>query len=189
MQNDLPRRRVLVGTVGYHLLRDYSVGPHLLPRLRAMDWPPGVEVDELNWGPVAVVQHFETLSQPYDRVVILTATDLGKVAGTITLRRWRGGLPDLLAIQDRVAEAVTGTISVYNLLVIGEYFHIWPAEVLLVDVQPGEEEAGDEFTPAVAVVIPAVLALVRQAASALMETLPVSEEIRGDAPLERIESV
>lgn len=156
---------MLVGTVGYHFLRDYSIGPKLLPQLQSMAWPPSVDVDELNWGPVAIVQHFETLTEPYDRVVILTATDWGKAPGTITLYRWWGGLPPVEQIQNRVAEAVTGTISAANLLIIGEHFGIWPAELFVVDVQPGVEEAGDEFTPEIAKVIPTVLKTVYEVAT------------------------
>ena len=178
-------RRILIGTIGYHLLRDYSIGPNLLPHLQAMPWPTGVDVDEMNWGPIAVVQHFETLPEPYDRVIILTATDLGKAPGAITLRVWRGGLPTVEQIQDRVAEAVTGTISAHNLLIIGEHFGIWPAETLLVDVQPGPEEAGAHFTPAVEAVVPLVLstlqALVDVDFQALAQLPEVSvEEIRGN---------
>ncbi len=154
--------RVLIGTVGYHLLRDYSIGPNLLPQLQSMDWPAGVVVDEMNWGPVAIVQQLETLPEPYDRVVILTATDLAKPPGTITLRRWRGGLPPPEQIQDRVAEAVTGTISAENLLIIDEHFGIWPAETIVVDVQPGPEAAGDTFTPAIDAVIPDVIRMIQR---------------------------
>lgn len=155
--NDQGIRRVLIGTVGYHLLRDYSIGPNLLPQLNAMDWPDGVVIDEMNWGPVAIVQQFETMLEPYDRVLILTATDQGKPAGAITLRIWRGGSPTIDQIQDRVSEAVTGTISAENLLIIGEHFGIWPDETMLVDVQPGPEEAGETFTPEIEAMIPLLL--------------------------------
>ena len=84
-------RSVFVGTVGYHFLRDYSIGPKLLPQLQAMPWREGVTVDECNWGPVAVVQQFQAMVQPFERVVLLTASDRGKAAGAITLLRWRGG--------------------------------------------------------------------------------------------------
>ncbi len=157
-------RRVLVGTVGYHYLRDHSVGPNLLPRLRAEAWPPGVVLEELNWGPIAVVQNFQDLERPYDRVVLLSAREGGRAPGTVTLRRWLGGLPDVESIHARVCEAVTGVISVDNLLVIGEHFGIWPGEVVVVDVEPGPEEAGDTFTPPVEAAVPAVLAAVRRAA-------------------------
>ena len=178
-------RRVLIGTVGYHLLRDYSIGPKLLPQLQAMDWPPSVDVDEMNWGPIAIVQNFETMPEPYERVIILTATDLGKPAGTITLRVWQGGLPTVQQIQDRVSEAVTGTISAENLLIIGEHFGIWPAETMLVDVQPGPEEAGEAFTPEVEAAVPQVVATLQQVVHADFDTLEqipgvCMEEVRGN---------
>jgi hydrogenase maturation protease len=177
-------RRVLIGTVGYHNLRDYSVGPKLLPRLRAVDWPPGVEVDEMNWGPIAIVQHFEALPEPYHRVVFLSALTRGRPPGTVTLRRWLGGLPSAQEIQDRISEAVTGVISLENLLIVGEHFGIWPPEVLVVDVEPGPQEAGDTFTPAVESALPQVLATVQQAATeelASLEPLPgLSGETLGD---------
>lgn len=173
-------RRVLVGTVGYHNLRDYSIGPKLLPRLLAIDWPDGVEVDEMNWGPIAIVQHFEALPEPYDRVVFLSAMPGGRPPGTVTLRRWLGGLPSAQEIQDRVSEAVTGVISLENLLIVGEYFGIWPQEVLVVDVEPGLQEAGDTFTPAVEAALPAVISTVQQAATAVLASLEPLSGLRGE---------
>ncbi len=45
-------KRIFNGTVGYHNLRNHSMGPALLPQLKKMQWPEGVDVDELNWGPM-----------------------------------------------------------------------------------------------------------------------------------------
>ncbi len=173
-------KRVFIGTVGYFNLRDYSIGPKLLPELKAMDWPPGIDVDELNWGPIAVVQHFQALATPYQRVVILTARTANRKPGTVTLRRWSDGLPDAENIQARVSEAVTGVISVDNLLIIGEHFKIWPDEVYIVDVEPGVEEMGDHFTPEVRAAVPQVLALVRQAALEDSHSLPQWEMLNGN---------
>lgn len=173
-------RRVLIGTVGYHNLRDYSIGPKLLPRLRAIDWPPGVDVDEMNWGPIAIVQHFEALSKPYDRVVFLSAMAGGRPPGTVTLRRWLGGLPSTQEIQDRVSEAVTGVISLDNLLIVGEYFGIWPQEVLVVDVEPGPQEAGDTLTTQVEAAIPMVLSTIQRAASEELASLEPLAELHGE---------
>ncbi len=171
--------RVLIGTIGYQYLRDYSVGPMLLPRLQAMAWPPGVTVEELNWGPIAVVQNLEAMAEPYDRIVLLAAREQGRAVGTLTLRRWRGGLPEPERIQDRIAEAVTGVISVDNLLVIGEHFGVWPEEVFLVDVEPGPEEAGTTLTPPVEAAMPAILETVRRAALAEAPSLPPMEPMHG----------
>lgn len=172
--------RVLIGTIGYSNLRDYSIGPKLLPRLKQMEWPSGIEIEELNWSPIAIVQKFQTLPVPYDRIVLLTARSCGRPAGTITLRRWMGGLPDPKNIQARISEAVTGVISVDNLLIIGEHFEIWPEEVMIVDVEPGQEEMGEALTPQVEAVVPDVLKMTRRMATKDLQSLPAYEEMRGN---------
>lgn len=173
-------RQVLVGTIGYHNLRDFSIGPKLLPQLRAIDWPPGVEIEEMNWGPIAIVQNFQARATPYDRIVLLAANQRGRPAGTMTLYRWEGGLPPAAEIQDRVSEAVTGVISLDNLLIVGEYFEIWPNEVIIIDVEPGPEESGESLTPAVEAMIPTVLATVQRAALEELSMLPPLEAMSGD---------
>lgn len=170
-------RKVFVGTVGYHFLTDYSIGPKLLPELKAMRWADGVDVDECNWGPVAVVQQMEAMTQPYDRVILLTASDMGRPMGEITLKRWRGGPATPEQVQGRINEGVTGVISVDNLLVIGHYFGIWPAEVIVVDVQPGAQESGDVLNPDVAKVVPQVKGLLQHLAHCDSGDLPAMLDV------------
>lgn len=151
-------KKTLVGTVGYQILRNHSIGPILLPHLSSLDWPAGVSVDELNWGPIAIVQQFEAMEVPYDRVILLTAIErTGRQIGDINIFKWEGSLPDEKQIQACVGDAATGVISVENLLVIGQYFKIWPKEVFLVDVEPGPETAGEHLTEDVAVLVPQVI--------------------------------
>ena len=169
-------KKVFVGTVGYHILGNHSIGPMLLPQLQEMDFPDWVKVDELNWGPVAVIQSFEAEERMYDRVVILTAIERAeRKIGDVSIFQWQGRLPDESQIQACVGDAATGVISVENLLVIGEYFKVWGEEVFLVDVEPGEEIAGMQFTPNVEQAIPEVLELVfRLATAGLSKTDKVS---------------
>lgn len=166
-------QRVLVGTVGYHNLRNHSVGPILFPRLQSLDWPPGFMVEEMNWGPVAILQRLQAEPEPFQRIVFLTARpdedakqdrSPTRPEGRISLYRWAGGLPGQDEIQQRVAEAVTGVISLDNLLVVGEYFAIWPEEVFIVDVAPGRQEAGPELRAGVAGQVPMILQSVRDLA-------------------------
>ncbi|MFQ5651241.1 MAG: hypothetical protein ACE5IY_14985 [bacterium] len=173
-------RRVLVGTVGYHNLRDYSLGPKLIPKLREINGGASVEIEEMNWGPIAIVQNFQSLTRPYDRIVFVCSRACGRSVGTVTTRRWAGGLPSEENLQERIAEAVTGVISMDNLLIIGEYFQIWPDEVVLVDVEPGKEEMGETFTPEVEVAIPEVLDRVRALVIAESSGLSGLMEMRGD---------
>lgn len=174
-------KRVLIGTVGYQLLGNHSVGPNLLPQLQTINWPEGVVVDEMNWGPIAVIQYLESLEKPFDRVVFLVAIERAhRKIGEISLYKWMGGLPDDKQIQACVGDAATGVISVENLLVIGEHFKVWPKEVYLIDVEPGMEIAGEQFTKNVTAKVPRILELIRQIAlNGLVENMKILE-LKGD---------
>jgi hypothetical protein len=148
-------KKIFIGTVGYHNLRNHSIGPALLPQLQKMQWAEGVELDELNWGPIAIVQKFQSLPIAYDRVILIAAIERPeRKVGDITVYKWMGKLPDEELIQRCVGDAVTGVISVENLLIIGEYFKIWTGETFLVDIEPGAEEAGEDFTEEMQQAIP-----------------------------------
>ena len=137
--------KVAIGLVGYYpFVRGYPIGPSLTERIEATDWlDKDVEIREMNWGPIAIVQEFQDEKIDYDRFVLVTAVDRGLPKGTVTCRRWLGGEMDVLAIQQRVFEAVTGVISMDNLLVIGEHFGIWPKEVITVEAQLNNTAFGD----------------------------------------------
>lgn len=155
-------KKILIGTIGYYNLGNHSVGPVLLPMLQSMEWPEGVSVEEMNWGPIAIVQKFEALETPYDRVILLAAIQRKeRNMGEMDIFRWMGRLPDQEMIQARVGDAVTGVISVQNLLVIGEYFKIWPSETFVVDVEPGQEAAAIDLTLEVQSIIPDVIGAIR----------------------------
>jgi Ni,Fe-hydrogenase maturation factor len=174
-------KKILIGTVGYHNLGNHSLGPALLPMLEKMSWPRNVEVEEMNWGPIAIVQKFQTLDIPYDRVVLLAAIERpGRNIGDVDVFRWMGRLPDEEMIQACVGDAVTGVISVENLLIIGEHFKIWPAETFIVDVEPGPEKAGVEFTNEVQGAVPIIIDTIRQLCVAGNAAVMVYDEIYGD---------
>lgn len=155
--------RVLIGGVGYRNLRDHSVGPLLVERLQSQDWPSGVEIDDLSFGPIAFVQRLQDL-EPYHRVVFVGAVARGRVRGEVYRYRWDGMLPNAEEIQARVAEAVTGVIGLDNLLIISGYFGVLPEEVIMVEIEPVVEEWGDTFTPLVEQALPHAEALIREAA-------------------------
>ncbi len=128
--------RTTIGIVGYYgFVRGYPLGPELMERLRALTWPSDIDIREMNWGPVAIVQDFQASADKPDRVVLVGALDRGLAAGTVSCRRWAGGQLDAQAVQRRMFEAVTGVISLDNLLVIGAHFGIWPAETFSVELQ------------------------------------------------------
>ncbi|MFS4491308.1 hypothetical protein [Maribacter sp. 2308TA10-17] len=175
---------ILVGTVGYHLLRNHSVGPILLPQLNGKTWNGKVTVEEMNWGPIAIVQYFQTLEIPFERIIFLVAIEREeREIGDISVYQWLGKLPDEKQIQACVGDAATGVISVENLLVIGEFFKIWPKEVFLVDVEPGPEQAGEHLTDEVKVKIPEIFRILEELTldgEVLMET----KKLQGDTLFE-----
>ena len=167
-------RNILIGTVGYHNLCNHSIGPILISNLREMDWPERVTIEEMNWGPIAIVQQFQAMAEPYDRVVLLVAVERPKRSiGELTLFRWTGELPDKTKIQACIGDAVTGVISVENLLVIGEFFQIWPKEVFLLDVEPGPEQAGMELSAELKNRVPEILQAIQRVS---LEGTPVIED-------------
>lgn len=173
-------KRTLIGTVGYQLLSNHSIGPILLPEIQKMSWPDHFEVEEMNWGPIAIVQYFQTLEIPFDKVVFLVALERPhRKIGDITIYQWKGGLPSETQIQACIGDAATGVISVENLLVIGEFFKIWPNEVYLLDVEPGPEQAGEFLTDNVLVQVPKILRKLNDLALNNQQSEPV-EILSGD---------
>ena len=76
--------------------------------------------------------------------------------------RWAHQLPDPEEIQARVAEAVTGVISLDNLLIIATYFGKLPRDVLVIEVEAADEGWGEGFSAHVEKAIPRVVAEIRR---------------------------
>ncbi len=151
-------KTTLLGTVGYHLLSNHSIGPMLYETLIEQPWASQVDVQEMNWGPIAIVQQFESLLESYRRVVFFCAIERpNRNIGDFDIYRWGGQLPSEEDIQACIGDAVTGVISAENLLIIGEYFRIWPDEVFLFDVEPGPEKPGISLDIEVGVRVPEYL--------------------------------
>ncbi len=137
--------RVLVGGVGYRYLRDGAVGPYMADRLAA-GATNGVEVEDLGYHPVGFTQNLQD-RPAYDRIVLVGAIARGREPGTVTAYRWDRVLPSPKEIQERVTEAVTGVISLDNLLIVTEAFGAFPEDVRVVEIEPADEGWGDGFSP------------------------------------------
>ena len=146
-------KRVLVGGVGYRNLRDGSLGNYVADELEGRD---GIEIEDLSYGPVAVSHNLRDRT-PYDRLVLVAAVGRGREPGTVERYRWDGVLPQPAEIQERVAEAVTGVISLDNLLIVCGAFGGLPDDVRVVEVEPADEGWGEGFSEAVERKLPEVL--------------------------------
>ena len=147
--------RVLIGGVGYRHLRDMSVGPWLADEL-AGESRGGVEVEDVSYHPVGLSQNLQDRA-PYDRVVLVGSLARGLEPGTVTAYRWDGRLPSRDEIQERVAEAVTGVISLDNTLIVCAALGGLPDDVRLVEVEPEDQGWGDGFSRTIEARLPEVL--------------------------------
>ncbi len=157
--------RTLIGGVGYWYLRDGSLGPAVAAELGRETWPAEVSVEDLSYGPIAVMQRLQEMDPPFERLVLVSAVRRGRPPAAVTAYRWGGRLPGTEEVQARVAEAVTGVISLDNLLAVVGFFDALPAEVLVVEVEPEDEGWGEGFSAAVEAARPRVTDIVRTLAS------------------------
>jgi hydrogenase maturation protease len=155
---------VLISGIGYSNLSDMSFGRVLLGELAAMTWPADVRVEDLNYGAIMIYQWFEESPIKYDKAIFVSAVKRGRRPGTLEKYRWDGILPSAEDIQDRIAEAVTGTISLENLLIVCRHFGVLPDEVVIIEVEPENENWGAEFSPCVAAKANEAIELVREEA-------------------------
>ncbi len=139
--------RVLVGGVGYRFLRDGAVGPYMADHLAA-GATNGVEVEDLGYHPIGFTQNLQD-RPAYDRIVLVGAIKRGREPGTVTAYRWDHALPSVQEIQERVSEAVTGVISLDNLLIVTEAFKAFPDDVRVVEIEPADEGWGEGFSPVI----------------------------------------
>lgn len=159
-------RPVLIAGVGYQFLRDLSVGPAVVELLQQLEWPPAVEIDDLSFGPIAIVQGLQGRSVAYERVILISAVQRGREPGRVYTYRWEGQLPDVDEIQDRIREALTGVISPDNLLVIMQYFGVLPADVRVIEVEPLDILWGPGFSDPVSAALSEVIDTARREALA-----------------------
>lgn len=148
--------RILIGGVGYRNLRDMSVGPLLSDRLQQCSWPEGVEVEDLSYGPIGVMHNLDD-RPAYQRLILVAGVKREREPGRVYSYRWKHELPDEEEIQARVSEAITGVISLDNLLIIGSYFRKLPRDVSIIEVEAIDDNWGEELTPAVEDMLPAVI--------------------------------
>lgn len=160
--------RVLIASIGYRNLSDHSVAVLVVDELAARVWPSNVSVEDLSYGPIAVVQRLQDESEHtrFDRIVAVSAVPRSdRPAGTITAYRWDAVLPSPAAVQTAVTEAVTGVISMDNTLIVCRQFGALPNEAVVVEIEPLLEAAGDDLSEPVQAALPDLRTLIMQLAT------------------------
>lgn len=161
--------KVLIAGVGHPNLKDLSLGQVLLAHLKTLDWPEEpheIDLENLSFGAIAVLQWFEDFPGKYQRVVFLSAAERNRAPGTLETYSWDFPPLDELKVQDSVAESVTGIISLDNLLMILQHFNALPSEVEVIEIEPVDSTIGFECSPAVTARFAEFSDLVRRKATA-----------------------
>jgi hydrogenase maturation protease len=137
----------LIAGVGYQYLGDLSFGPKLVERLQGMTWPEEVRIDDFGYGPIAILDWFEeSPGKKFDRAILVGAVERGRKPGTMATYAWLPGRLDPDVVQERVSEALTGVISLENLLIVAQHFGALPHDTSVVELEPVEKEWGDELS-------------------------------------------
>lgn len=151
--------RVLIGGLGYTNLRDLSVGPELVERLGRRRWPGGVLVEDVSYGPIDVLFRLQQTPR-FDLGLFVAAVARGREPGCIERIEWIPRPIALEVLQSRIAEAITGVISLDNLLPILTHFGALPRRVVVFEVEPQEQDWGPRFSATVAPALDRLEALI-----------------------------
>lgn len=168
---------ILIAGVGYTYLHDWSVGPKVAAQLMGRDFPPGVDIDDWSFGPLDAVYRLRDEQPPYDRVVFFGSIDRGRPVGTVTRHVWdKAELPGPDRIQDAIGEAISGVISIDNLVFVCAAFDALP-ECVMLEVEPTPEQTfSDDFSPEVMAAIPVLLRYIEQEAGLDGNTPPTASQ-------------
>lgn len=153
--------RILVGGVGYRWLGDASFGVVAADELGRLQWPSGVEVEDLGYGALLVALDLADARPRYDRVILLAAIERGREPGRLYRYRWSGELPDGEEIQARLREAGAGVIDIDHLLAIAGRFGALPDDVLCIELEPPQGCRGDALSEDARRLLDEAVAIVR----------------------------
>lgn len=151
--------QVLVGGVSELFQRDLDLGRLAVDRLQGEDLGPGVVVEELHYGAVAVAQRLEDLRPA--TLVLVSAVVRGRPAGTVERRLLVPPVLDAATVQAAVGDAVTGYVHPDLVVEIACAFGALPARTILVEVEPAVVGPGEGLTPEGAAALEEALQLVR----------------------------
>jgi hydrogenase maturation protease len=155
---------ILIAGVGYSNLGDMSFGRVLISDLAKMRWPDHVHVEDLSYGPIMIYHWLESSPIKYDKAIFISAAKRGRAPGTLEVYSWQHPRLEATEIQARIEEAVTGIISLDNLLIICRHFDVLPKDIVVVEIEPQDDDWGLEFSPVVAARVGDAIEIIRQEA-------------------------
>lgn len=165
---------VLVGGVGLPWLRDLDLGTQFVRRVEQRSWPDGVVVEDLSYAAHRVLHRLQELCP--QRVVLVGAMPRELQApGTVRCYQLDLTPPPDEEVQERLGEAVGGIIDLDHTLAVVRYWHGFPEDTVVIEVEPEDRSFGLGFSAPVEAALEEVLDLVRYHVG---RPLPASEHRR-----------
>lgn len=155
---------VLIAGIGHLTLTDLGFGPQIIRRLENLNLPKNVEVEDLSASAVAALH--KLTEKKYDKLILVSALQRGGKPGTIYKEEPKVNLPDESEIQERMAESISGAISLDDTLIICEYYHVLPENLVLIGVEPESTSPSLSLSSTVEEVAEKIIDLVLQEAGA-----------------------
>ena len=156
---DVESATVFIGGVGRSFMGDLDLGRIAVERLAAEDLGPHAVIEEVQYNAVLVAHHLAEL-RPYS-VVLIGAVERQRKPGTVERRRIRTLGAPMETVQDAVASAVTGDVTLDLLVEVGEGFGVLPAHTLAIEVEPTEVSLADGLSAQAEGALETVLDMVR----------------------------
>jgi len=133
----------------------------MIEQLQRRSWPVDVVIEDLSYGPIDVLFKLQAEPAPFRLGILVGAVARGRTPGSVERYVWPGETLAPDELQDRIAEAVTGVVSLENLLHILGHFGALPTRTIVVEVEPeAEERWGAELSEPVAAALATVEAVV-----------------------------
>jgi hydrogenase maturation protease len=154
-------RRILVGGIGLPWLRDLDFGTQFIRRIQGEPWPEGVSVEDLSYAAHRVLHRLQEF-RPHK--VVLVGAMPRDVDPPGTIRRYALDLtpPADEDVTERLGEAVGGVIDLDHTLAVVRYWKGFPADTVVIEVEPGDRAFGLGFSEEIEASVDKVLALVRE---------------------------
>ena len=173
------RRRIVVGGIGLPWLRDLDFGTQFIRRIEGEEWPEGVYLEDLSYAGHRVLDRLKEV-RPHKVVLVGCMPRDVDPAGTI--RRYQLDVTppeDTPELQERLAEAAGGIIDLDHTLSIVRWGKGFPADTVVIEVEPGDRSFGLGFSEEVEATVDEVLALVREEVQKKKATEPAPNGLEG----------
>lgn len=135
---------VLVGGVGELYQSDLDLGRHAVEQLSAERLGPGVLVEELHYGAIAVAQRLEELRP--EVLILVGAVARERPPGAVTRARIGSLDPDPEDVQAAVRDAAVGYVGLDLLLDVCAGFGALPRRTVVFEVEPARTGPSDELS-------------------------------------------